>query len=92
MKGPQLAVDFAREWQWRLARDLATLTRMVLGGVADPHKIHIFLEYHSVVCPIVRFGTLTQASMSPRTQRGGEHTRLRVGGGGVTTKRGWTKK
>jgi hypothetical protein len=42
VKGPQLAVAFARSGSEDL-QDLATLTRMVLGAVADPHKVHTYI-------------------------------------------------
>jgi hypothetical protein len=53
-------------------------------GQAFKHKVHIYLEFHSV-CPLVRIGigtplTLPQASESPPPEPtgGGGHTRLRV--------------
>jgi len=49
------------------------------------HKVHIYLEYHSV-CPLVRIGTLppnlTQECVPPRNLRGG-YICLRVRGWGV---------
>ncbi len=59
-----------------------------LGAMAEDHKVHIFIEYHSV-CPLVGIGNLpppfSPASVPlPGTNGGGGgvHTRLRVRGWG----------
>jgi hypothetical protein len=59
------------------------------------HKVHIYLEYHSV-CPFVRIGTppphLPLPSVPPRNQWVGVHTRQRVRGWESPNSDDWRKK
>ncbi len=61
----------------------------------EDHKVHIFIEYHSV-CPLVGIGTLPPPLSSasaplPPEPKGGRHTRLRVRGWGSPNSDDWRK-
>ncbi len=58
--------DFCKDWKYRRRGSgdscLIDTAQMVLADLVGPmHKVHIYLEYHSV-CPLVGIGTLPTLS------------------------------
>ncbi len=63
--------------------------------VGDQHKVHIYLEYHSV-CPLFRIGTPSPTAASPAGECGppepkGATLAWGLGGGGGPNADGWRK-